>query len=201
MMENGEGRREKGESFLAPTMTQNRIPYDFINKLKAFPWVEEIWLFGSRARGDHQERSDIDLAILCPTANEKDWGSILQIIDKADTLLKIDCIRFDTLSPDDKFRDNILRFKQILYKKGDGVDEIFWKDYFYRLGDALDRFQEVMGRPDLAYDECIHNAAIQRFEFVTELFWKALKKILTYEKADTTTPHREMFYLRPTKIT
>ena len=34
----------------------------------------------------------------------------------------------------------------------------------------------------------MQDAAIQRFEFVIELYWKTLKKILAYEKVESTTP-------------
>ena len=69
--------------------------YLFLQKIAALPFVDAIYLFGSRARGDHRDRSDIDIAILCPNANETDWQLILQLIDDADTLLSIDCIRLD----------------------------------------------------------------------------------------------------------
>ena len=38
--------------------------YRFIRQLTELDFIEQIWLFGSRARGDNQERSDIDLAIV-----------------------------------------------------------------------------------------------------------------------------------------
>lgn len=42
------------------------------------------------------------------------------------------------------------------------------------LGRALDRFGEILDRNDLDHD--VHrDAAIQRFEFTYELFWKTLK--------------------------
>lgn len=62
--------------------------YKFINKLKALKFVEEILLFGSRARGDNSDRSDIDIVIVCPNATDSDWFEVLQIIENADTLLK-----------------------------------------------------------------------------------------------------------------
>jgi predicted nucleotidyltransferase len=65
--------------------------------LRSLKYVQAIWLYGSRARGDNQERSDIDLAILCPTALDDDWRKINHIIATADTLLNIDCVRFDIL--------------------------------------------------------------------------------------------------------
>ena len=41
---------------------------------------------------------------------------------------------------------------------------------------------------NLLENDIIQDAAIQRFEFTIELFWKVLKKCLAYEKVDTTTP-------------
>lgn len=92
--------------------------YEFIKKLESLDFVEEIWLFGSRARRDANERSDIDLTVICPAATDEDWYKVLDIIENADTLLKIDCIRFDKLKEDDLLRSNILKFKQVLYKRG-----------------------------------------------------------------------------------
>lgn len=169
-------------------MNKNIANYTFIQQLTLLPYVEEIWLFGSRARGDNQERSDIDLAILCPHASAHDWLAVVDIIENADTLLKIDCVRFDTLQKDDSLKLNIERFKKLIYKKGNIMEEIYWRDYFYTLGNSISRLQEVMEHPDLNKHDYMQDAAIQRFEFVTELFWKVLKKALLYEKIDTTTP-------------
>jgi predicted nucleotidyltransferase len=91
--------------------------YQFIKALKSLPWVDALWLFGSRARGDNQERADIDLAIVCKEASDSDWLQVLEIIEKADTLLKIDCVRFDQLSLESQLRQNILHDKKVLYEK------------------------------------------------------------------------------------
>ncbi len=37
--------------------------YEFIGKIKSLPFVKELWLYGSRARGDNKDKSDIDLAV------------------------------------------------------------------------------------------------------------------------------------------
>ena len=89
--------------------------YLFLQKIAALPFVEAIYLFGSRARGDHRERSDIDIAILCPDANENDWLSIIKLIDEADTLLPIDCIRLDKESQNSALRLQIERDKKLIY--------------------------------------------------------------------------------------
>jgi predicted nucleotidyltransferase len=47
--------------------------YAFIDRLQALPFIEAIYLFGSRARGTERERADIDLAIVCPMAGMRDW--------------------------------------------------------------------------------------------------------------------------------
>ncbi|MGL4226248.1 MAG: nucleotidyltransferase domain-containing protein [Rickettsia sp.] len=119
--------------------------YSFFVNLAKLPFIEEIWLFGSRVRGDNRERSDIDIAILCPNASKDDWQQVLEITYDADTLLKIDCVRFDTLNDDDKFKQNIINFKKILYKTGEVLmDKIFWQDYFKTLGQAIQRLHEVI---------------------------------------------------------
>lgn len=91
--------------------------YAFYQQLRDLPFIEKIVLFGSRARGDNQPRSDIDLAIVCPQATPEEWLSILDIIENADTLLKIDCIRFDTLTTSSPIKKNITSEGTELYVK------------------------------------------------------------------------------------
>lgn len=60
---------------------------------QAFPDVERVILFGSRARGDHEERSDIDLAVDAPKMDVLTWDQVcLSITDNSETLLPIDLI-------------------------------------------------------------------------------------------------------------
>jgi predicted nucleotidyltransferase len=110
-----------------PTLSQSKepkpssssdLPYRFIDRLKALSFVEAIYLYGSRARGDHSPRSDIDLAVLCPSASQKDWLKVLEIIEESDTLLQIDCVRLDELRDEDRLKERILRQGKSLYQKG-----------------------------------------------------------------------------------
>lgn len=66
--------------------------------------------------------------------------------------------------------------------------ELPWKDSFDLLGKAIHRLKEVMIHPKPTQIDYLIDATIQRFEFTIELFWKALKKILFYEKIESTTP-------------
>jgi len=164
-------------------MSKPLLQYNFFNQLMAFDFIDEIWLFGSRARGDNKERSDIDLAIVCPRASDADWLKVVDIINNADTFLKIDCIRLDVSKLTPEFYANILKDKKVIYMK-----DMIWKDHFYTLGNAISRLRDVLEHPQIDELDFLRDATIQRFEFTIELFWKVLKKILSYEKLESTTP-------------
>jgi len=77
--------------------------------------IEKVVLFGSRARGDHSETSDYDIAIF-----EKDLSLIDQTLLRADieeihTLKKIDVV-FINKDLDDKFMDNIMNEGVVIYE-------------------------------------------------------------------------------------
>lgn len=163
--------------------------YEFINTLSRLPYIEEIWLFGSRARGDHRSRSDIDIAILGPTITLLQWSTIVDILENVDSLLKIDCVQFDLLACSDKLRQNIVDYHIVLYQRGKNyMHKLVWKDYFDTLGEAINRLEEVLTHKDIHEIEYLQDATIQRFEFSVELYWKVLRKFLAYEQIEAFTP-------------
>ncbi|MEO5334088.1 MAG: nucleotidyltransferase domain-containing protein [Magnetococcus sp. YQC-5] len=91
--------------------------YRFIEQLKALPCMEAIYLYGSRARNTHRLRSDIDLAIVCPSAGSLDWHRILAIIKDADTLLAIDCLRLDQEPPASPLRQAVEHDGRVIYER------------------------------------------------------------------------------------
>lgn len=93
--------------------------YQFFKLLQTLPFVKRIILYGSRARGNHQERSDIDIAIDCPDATENEWLLVSDIIEQADTLLKIDCIRFDQLKDNNPLKIAIQKEGKTIYERPD----------------------------------------------------------------------------------
>lgn len=72
-------------------------------KISAFPAVEKVILFGSRARGDHGQYSDIDIAV-SGDIDAKTWSHIRRLADVEDntikTLLKIDIVRLERAGED-----------------------------------------------------------------------------------------------------
>lgn len=91
--------------------------FRFIERLARLPFVEAIYLFGSRARGDNAPRADIDLAIFCPSATRAQWHEVLGIVEDADTLLEVDCIRLDEEAPGSRLRANIEREGKIIHAR------------------------------------------------------------------------------------
>lgn len=71
-----------------------------LRRLQKFPQIEKVYLFGSRARGDAQPRSDIDLAIACPKADAIIWSDICEAADTSGTLLTIDVVRLEEAAPE-----------------------------------------------------------------------------------------------------
>lgn len=63
---------------------------------KSFSPVVRIWLYGSRARGDFKERSDIDLAVEAPLIGDQSWVYLCERLDMIETILSFDIVRFDT---------------------------------------------------------------------------------------------------------
>lgn len=91
--------------------------YKFYKSLISQTFVQTVWLFGSRARGDNQDRADIDLAVLCPAASIKDWQVLQDIVENADTLLQIDLVRFDELDDPSSLKQAIMQQGIKLYEK------------------------------------------------------------------------------------
>ena len=144
----------------------------FFYKLRTLSFVEEILLYDSRAKGQNTERSDIDLAIVCPEASKTDWQTVRDIIDHADTLLKIDCLRLDQLE-DARLREAIYATKVVLFKRVKNT--YVWYDLFLDLGEALDKFSEVLKVKAVDFPYAVE-ATLQVFEHSFELYWKLFKK-------------------------
>lgn len=89
--------------------------YPFFEQLADLDFVDAIYLYGSRARGDFQVRSDIDLAIASSQLLPHQWQHILDIIDEAPTLLNIDIIHYESCPK--TLKENIDQDKCCVYKR------------------------------------------------------------------------------------
>lgn len=88
-----------------------------IEILKKYEEVESAKIFGSRARGNYRNGSDIDIALLGENLTHTINTQIFFEIDNLYLPYKIDLINFNTLKSDDKLRENILREGVDIYAK------------------------------------------------------------------------------------
>jgi uncharacterized protein len=104
-------------TFLPSEFPRRELILELARRLAAHPAVERVWLFGSRARGDNFERSDIDLAIEAPAIDRTEWANLhLDLDEEADTLLLIDFVLMDDLP--ESFRRRVHREGRLLYERG-----------------------------------------------------------------------------------
>ena len=81
---------------LPSDLDRRELILDLARRLAEHPAVERVWLFGSRARGDHFERSDIDLAVEAPRMERGEWLKLsLDFEEEAPTLLCVDLVRME----------------------------------------------------------------------------------------------------------
>lgn len=90
---------------------------DIINEIKKIASKEKlnkVILFGSRARNDNSERSDIDLAVY--TDNIQSYNNFLQALDDIETLLKFDVTLIEE-DMNEEFLNSIAKEGKIIYEK------------------------------------------------------------------------------------
>ena len=146
-------------------------------------WVK---LFGSRARGDYRNTSDIDLAIVC----EQDIRSeLLAAFEESRLPYTFDLVLYDARL-DEKLRDMIDRDGRLLFCSAGGrsimtVERIRLKKENYHR--ALIRLQAALEK-EADIDDMYLDATIQRFEFCFELAWKLMKAVLQYDGIEVNSP-------------
>lgn len=91
--------------------------FHFTRVLKGLIFVQKIILFGSRARGDFNDRSDIDLAFILSPCSSKHWQQVLDSIENADTLLKIDAVCYNDLGATSPLKKAIDAEGKTIYQK------------------------------------------------------------------------------------
>jgi len=75
----------------------------------------KVLLFGSRARGDFRENSDVDLCVVGKQCDENLWNRLfVSVQEDPHTLLKVDLVEFEKLSK--IHQDEINKDGVILYE-------------------------------------------------------------------------------------
>lgn len=109
---------------MSDSIEQNNVPERFLTELTNYcsnnNKIEKVLLFGSRARGDFQFNSDIDLALYTTDITHSDQNMIEYMIQEIPTPLKIDIVFMDRLLKEELIK-NIKRDGVILYEQGKAV--------------------------------------------------------------------------------
>lgn len=129
--------------------------------------ADRVVLFGSRARGDHRDRSDIDIAVFgAPAASQ---SAFLDALEELPTLLDFDLV-YVTDATDRALLGNIQRDGVILMDK--------LQEKFEKLVLAVERLEEALHDYETVKLDSVRDGVIQRFEFCTELAWKTVREYL-----------------------
>ena len=83
--------------------------------LISVPEVTSIILFGSRAVGDHEDRSDVDIAISAPTLSRKGLVQLRDVIGQSRTLFKISVSVLEHMPP--QLKDRVISQGVYLYER------------------------------------------------------------------------------------
>jgi len=91
-----------------------KLEEQIVNLFSANSHVTKVVLFGSRARGDADERSDIDLAIYALGIDEREKAKLTCLVDDLTTLLPVDIIWIDEASQ--PLKEQIARDGMAIYE-------------------------------------------------------------------------------------
>ena len=129
--------------------------------------ADKIVLFGSRARGDNRERSDIDIAVF--GVSKEKQPAFIQAVGSLPTLLDFDIV-FITDNTNEALMKNIIQDGVIIMDK--------FTEKLSKFSDAIKRLEEAIKEYDKYQITSSRDGVIQRFEFCTELAWKSTREYL-----------------------
>lgn len=102
------------------------ITESFIRELQSYCMknvkIEKVLLFGSRAKGEFNRSSDIDLAVFTTDATHTEQNLIAQEINEMHTPLKIDIVFMNRLKKE-KLILNIKKEGALIYEQGQTIRE------------------------------------------------------------------------------
>ncbi|MBI5815458.1 MAG: nucleotidyltransferase domain-containing protein [Nitrospinae bacterium] len=82
-------------------MTRFGVSEDILGKISGvmakFHGVRKAVIYGSRARGDFKNQSDIDIAVYAPGMSHADFLALLSALDDLPVIFQIQAVHFDTL--------------------------------------------------------------------------------------------------------
>ena len=168
----------------------NKI-YKILNKYKDnISWVK---IFGSRATGNYNFNSDIDLAISLKT---NIYNLLKADLEESDIFYKIDLVNYNELT-NNKLKVSIDKEGILIFdsENGEDIKTVKLAIKIEGYDNAIEKLNKSLEK-DIKEDELYLDAIIKRFEFSYELAWRLMKRFLSYEGVDAQSPRsviREAF--------
>ena len=156
--------------------------YNSIAKAAKHFGASKVVLFGSRARGDNRERSDIDIAVY--GIDKSNQAAFRSAIADIPTLLEFDIV-FVSSDTDTALLNNIKKDGKTIMSK--------FTEKYEKLISATERLKQAITDYNNVHLDSVRDGVIQRFEFCTELAWKSVREYLIEQGyADINSPKAVM---------
>jgi type III restriction enzyme len=151
------------------------------------PGLERVWMFGSRARGDHRADSDLDLAVEMPDSDEAAFTRLRAAVEGLDLIQRIDIARLDEhLEPG--FRTRIERDRKPFWQprrhaaEVAGIGSISLKKFQSETLDVLGTYLAELDKQRELADKTAQALRVAELDLPDELIdfpkkaWESLRK-------------------------
>jgi len=91
-----------------------RVLNDLRNTFAAYPEIEQVLIFGSRAKGTFKDGSDIDLAVFAPAMSTARFAELWNRLDALPLVFKLDVLHWHTLG-NERLREKITIEGKVFY--------------------------------------------------------------------------------------
>ncbi len=152
--------------------------------------ISQVRIFGSRARGDYKNTSDIDLAVVFVQPIQ---ASLTAAFENSNLPYTVDIVDFASIN-NRNLLNNINRDGKIIFTISNegglmNLDEL--KQKFEDYCRACEKLQLALTK-DISADDLYLDGVIQRFEFCFELSWKLMKAYLSFEGIEANSPRNSI---------
>lgn len=174
--------------------------------MAGFPGVERVWIYGSRARGDYRNASDIDLMVDAPDWTDKDFTPLWAAVDALHLLQGVDMALWRPgLSAE--FRARVERDRKVFWEprraavNAARIGAVQMKKFQGEALEQLDRYLTELKKHKLQSDAA--QAALKAMEGMEELqreaadfpkkTWGVLQKLQQLPPVFASQPHSSRF--------
>lgn len=91
-----------------------RVMNDLRATFAAYPEIEQVLIFGSRAKGTFKDGSDIDLAVFAPTMSVARFSELWDRLDALPLVFKLDVLHWHRLE-NERLREKITTEGKVFY--------------------------------------------------------------------------------------